>query len=154
MVPTAPTTGPRRNDRWPPKARSSGSHDYEYSVVSRIRPGHLQPPRRELARYCERDGIFDRWDPETAAGLTLEAIKSRATELQHRLLEVLGGARLFTSLYVAGGHVPDDAGSREDSPAELTDDAFDSYLDSVVNEDLTPDKQRTYAWLEGDIDLG
>jgi len=36
----------------------------------------------------------------------------------------------------------------------MTDEAFDSFLDSVVNEDLTPDKQRTYAWLEGDLDLG
>lgn len=108
----------------------------------------------ELARYCEREGIFDRRDPETAAGLTLEAIKSRATELQHRLHQLLGGGRLFTSLYLAGGHAPDDAGSGEDFAAELTDDAFDTYLDSVVNEDLTPDKQRTYAWIEGDLDLG
>lgn len=110
----------------------------------------------ELARYCEREGIFDLRAPETAAGLTLEAIKSRATELQHRLLEVLGGGRLFTSLYVAGGHAPKDAGSGEGAPSELpmTDEAFDSFLDSVVNEDLTPDKQRTYAWLEGDLDLG
>lgn len=108
----------------------------------------------ELARYCEREGIFDRREPETAAGLMLEAISSRATELQRRLLELLGGGRLFTSLYVAGGHAPEDASSGEDAPAGRTDDAFDSYLDSVVNEDLTLDKQRTYAWLEGDLDLG
>ena len=33
VAPTATATGPRRHDRWPPKARSSGSHDYEYSPV-------------------------------------------------------------------------------------------------------------------------
>lgn len=109
----------------------------------------------ELARYCEHEGIFDRQDPETAAGLTLEAIKSRASELQHRLLELLGGGRLFTSLYVTGGHTPEEEDPKGEASSELalTDNAFDSYLDSVVNEDLTPDKQRTYAWLDGDLNL-
>ncbi|WP_281873232.1 hypothetical protein [Brachybacterium paraconglomeratum] len=132
---------------------AGGDADLEPGIdlVGDVRPGISTI---ELARYCEREGIFDLRDPETAAGLTLEAIKSRATELQRRLIELLGGGRLFTSLYVAGGHAPDDAGSGENSPAELTDDAFDTYLDSVVNEHLTQNKQRTYAWLEGDLDLG
>ena len=36
VAPTATATGPRRHDRWPPKARSSGSHDYEYSTTDLI----------------------------------------------------------------------------------------------------------------------
>lgn len=35
-----------------------------------------------------------------------------------------------------------------------TDDAFDDHLHCAVNEDLTSEKQRAYAWLEGDLDLG
>lgn len=134
---------------------AGGDADLEPGIdlVGDVRPGISTI---ELARYCEREGIFDRQDPETAAGLALEAINSQATELQRRLLELLGGGRLFTSLYVAGGHAPEDVDSGEGAPSELslTDDAFDSYLDSVVNEDLTLEKQRTYAWLEGDLDLG
>lgn len=110
----------------------------------------------EIARYCEREGIYDRQEPETGAGLAREAIRSRTSQLQHRLLELLGGGRLFTSLYVTGGHTSevDDIEEEARTGPTMTDDAFDSYLDSVVNEDLTPDKQRTYAWLEGDLDLG
>lgn len=110
----------------------------------------------ELARYCEREGVYDRREPETEAGLAQEAIRSRTPELQRRLHELVGGGRLFTSLYVTGGHGHEVEDTDEQSLPELTlsDDTFDAHLDLVVNEDLTSDKQRTYAWLEGDLDLG
>ncbi|HLS33159.1 MAG TPA: hypothetical protein VK039_06195 [Brevibacterium sp.] len=134
---------------------SGGSPDLEPGVdlVGKYRP---EITTIEIARYCEREGVVDRAFPETADGLLREAIGARAPELRRRLLELLGGGRLFTSLYIAGEHEPDAESVEEGVPGRLpsTDDAFDGHLHSVVNEDLTSKKQRTYAWLEGDLDLG
>lgn len=47
VAPTATATGPRRHDRWPPKARSNGSHDYEYSALGAA-----------LERVAEGDDVF------------------------------------------------------------------------------------------------
>lgn len=134
---------------------SGGSADLEPDVdlVGECRPGITTI---EIARYCEREGIVDREFPETADGLLREAIVARAPELRQRLLELLGGGRLFTSLYIAGERAPDAGSVEEGVPGRLpsTDDAFDDHLHCVVDEDLTPEKQRAYAWLEGDLDLG
>ena len=134
---------------------SGGSADLEPGIdlVGEYRP---EITTIEIARYCEREGIVDREFPETADGLLREAIVARAPELRQRLLELLGGGRLFTSLCIAGEREPDAESVDEGVPGRLpsTDDAFDDHLHSVVNEDLTSEKQRTYAWLEGDLDLG
>ena len=110
----------------------------------------------EIARYCEQHAIYDTSLPESASGLVREAIRDRASRLQHRLLNILGGGRLFTSLYVTGGHALDAELGDEAAPTSLnpSEEAFDSYLHVVVNEDSTAEKLRAYAWLEGDLDLG
>lgn len=110
----------------------------------------------EIARYCESHGIYDTELPETDTGLVREAIRTRAFQLRHRLSDVLGEGRLFTSLYVAGGAVTSSVGPDESAPigGSLAKDAFDPYVTSAVNEDLTADKQRAYMWLQGELDLG
>ena len=134
---------------------SGGAADLEPDVelVGEIRP---QITTIEIARYCEREGIYDRQDPETGSGLFREAVVARSAELRHRLLEILGGGRLFTSLHLAGQRVLDaeraDVGTSDS--LILTEDLVDAHLNVMVNEDLSVDKQRTFAWLEGDLDLG
>src|SRR5699024_10824259 len=134
---------------------SGGSADLDPGVdlVGKSRP---EITTIEIARYCEREGVVDRAFPETADGLLREAIGARAPELRSRLLELLGGSRLFTSMYLAGEREPDAESVEEGVPGRLpsTDDAFDDHLHSVVTEDLTSEKQRAYAWLEGELDLG
>ncbi|WP_249494034.1 hypothetical protein [Kocuria rhizophila] len=109
----------------------------------------------ELARYSEAEGVFDTVWPETGSGLLREAIRTRTDQISARLVELLGTARLFTSLFVTGTAaiaMDDDT----DVPADThspSEDAFDRYLASVVNDDPTVDKQRTYEWLNGDLDL-
>ncbi|PMC75931.1 hypothetical protein [Brachybacterium sp. UMB0905] len=110
----------------------------------------------ELARYCEREGIYAMEYPETDWGLVQQAVRVRTGEIARRLREILGVSRLFTALMVAGECAPDDE-EREPAPSSelmLTDDAFDPAMDGVVNYDLTPDKQRAFEWLEGGPDLG
>lgn len=110
----------------------------------------------ELARYSEAEGVFDTEWPETGSGLLREAIRTRSEQICARLRELLGTARLFTSLFVTGrAAVAMD--SDTDIPADAhsqSEDAFDRYLPSVVNDDLTADKHRAYEWLSGDLDLG
>lgn len=109
----------------------------------------------ELARYSEAEGVLDTVWPESSSGLLREAIRTRTEQISARLVELLGTARLFTSLFVTGTAtiaMDDDT----DVPADThspSEDAFDRFLPSVVNDDLTEDKQRTYAWLSGDLDL-
>ena len=121
-------------------------------LVDEVRPGITTI---ELARYSEAEGVFDTVWPESSSGLLREAIRTRTEQISARLVELLGTARLFTSLFVTGTATVaiDDA----DAPADThspSDDAFDRYLSSVVNDDPTVDKQRTYEWLNGDLDLG
>lgn len=121
-------------------------------LVDEVRPGITTI---ELARYSEAEGVFDTAWPETGSGLLREAIRTRTEQISARLVERLGTARLFTSLFVTGTAtvaMDDDT----DAPADThspSEDGFDRYLPSVVNDDLTEDKQRTYAWLSGDLDL-
>ena len=122
-------------------------------LVDEVRPGISTI---ELARYSEAEGVFDTVWPESSSGLLREAIRTRTEQITVRLVELLGTARLFTSLFVTGTAavaMEDDT----DVPADThspSEDAFDGYLSSVVNDDLTEDKQRTYEWLNGDLDLG
>ncbi|RLZ04482.1 hypothetical protein CWC38_00165 [Kocuria tytonicola] len=110
----------------------------------------------ELARYSEAEGVCDTAWPETSSGLLRGAIRTRTEQTCAQLAELLGTARLFTSLFVTGTAavaMDDDT----DVPADThspSEDAFDRYLSSVVNDDPTADKQRTYEWLNGDLDLG
>lgn len=132
-----------------------GDADLEPSVdlLDDFRPGITTI---ELARYCEAQGIYDTKLPETAYGLMREAIRVRADQLRHRLNEITGEGRLFTSLFVAGGGVTssDDAEEGDQIGRPLSEDAFDRYVPFVVNEDLTADKQRAHMWLQGELDLG
>ncbi|MFL0563809.1 hypothetical protein ACH0BM_10580 [Kocuria rhizophila] len=120
-------------------------------LVDEVRPGISTI---ELARYSEAEGVFDTVWPESSSGLLREAIRTRTEQISARLVELLGTARLFTSLFVTGTATVaiDDTDVLADthSPSE---DAFDRYLSSVVNDDPTVDKQRTYEWLNGDLDL-
>lgn len=123
------------------------------NLVDEVRPGITTI---ELARYSEAEGVFDTAWPETRSGLLREAIRTRTEQTSARLVELLGSARLFTSLFVTGTAtvaMDDDT----DVPADAhspSEDAFDRYLSLVVNDDPTVDKQRTYEWLNGDLDLG
>ncbi|MGP5071568.1 hypothetical protein ACTXI0_04080 [Arthrobacter rhombi] len=116
----------------------------------------------ELARYCERHGHFAYSEiPEHAAELEHVAVNNRTNEVQVQLVHLVGQARLFTSLVVAGTAIAAAEFGAEDEDAEfiplgdsLTLDAFDSYLDDVLNFNLTAEKHRAYEWLTGDLDLG
>ncbi|MGP9661688.1 hypothetical protein [Arthrobacter sp. AOP36-C1-22] len=116
----------------------------------------------ELARYCERNGHYDYSEiPESAAALEHVAVNNRTNEVQVRLVHLVGQARLFTSLVVAGTAIATADFGAEDDDAEfiplgdsLTLDAFDPYLDDVLNFTLTAEKHRAYEWLTGDLDLG
>lgn len=122
-------------------------------LVDEVRPGISTI---ELARYSEAEGVFDTVWPESSSGLLREAIRTRTEQITVRLVELLGTARLFTSLFVTGTAavaMEDDT----DVPADThspSEDALDRYLSSVVNDDPTVNKQRTYEWLNGDLDLG
>ena len=109
----------------------------------------------EIARYCERHGLVDTQWPETATGLLREAIQDKALELRRRLRDHLGDAGLFTSLHLAGR--PLQSLEDEEGPAQrslaISDESIDAHLHAAVNEDPTPQKQRAYAWLEGELDL-
>lgn len=116
----------------------------------------------ELARYCERHGHYDDLEyPETAAGLEQVAVLSRTDEVQDRLSQLIGHARLFTSLVVAGSSMATAELDADDDDVEilplgdsLTLEAFDSYLPDVLDFNLTAEKHRTYEWLTGELDLG
>lgn len=134
---------------------AGGDADLEPDIdlLDEVRP---QITPIELARYCERTGIYDTELQETGTGLLREAISDRAAELRGRLSEILGEARLFTSLFAAGGAALEPDGADRSAPIgrPMAEDAFDPFIPSVVNADLTDDKQRAYAWLAGDLDLG
>lgn len=112
----------------------------------------------EIARYCERHGYYEEDFPETGTGLFAVAVAARVNRLKTRLLEILGDARLYTSLF-ASGEMPepedydyedeDTADSPRPEPLGRTasDDAFDVGIDAVMNGHLTPDKHRSYEWL-------
>lgn len=122
-------------------------------LVDEVRPGITTI---ELARYAEAEGVFDTEWPETDSGLLREAVVTRTEQVRVRLEALLGTDRLFTSLFVTGtGAVATDVDADVAADAHpQSEDAFDRYLPSVVNDDLTADKQRAYAWLSGDLDLG
>lgn len=116
----------------------------------------------ELARYCERHGHYDYSEiPESAFKLEHVAVNSRTDEVQALLLELVGDARLFTSLVVAGKALATAEFDVEDGDVEfvplgdmLTLEAFDPYVADVLDFNLTAEKHRAYEWLTGDLDLG
>lgn len=113
----------------------------------------------EIARYCERHGYYEEYFPESGSELFTIAVKAQTAQMKARLLGLLGEARLYTSLSVAGeGPEPQvDDEDEEDSSADRPDpepaghqnrdDAFDLAIDSVMNWNLAPDEHRAYAWL-------
>lgn len=107
----------------------------------------------ELARFCEQNGYEDAHYPESAHGLEQGAVTGLARGLQDRLRHLVGTATLMTTLaYARDGHAEQDGPPL--SVAELVSSgAFNEQLDRVLNSDLTGDKQRAYAWLDGVIDL-
>lgn len=112
----------------------------------------------EIARYCERHGCYEKDLPESGPGLLAVAVSARASQLKARLFELLGDARLYSSLFAAG-EAPDpaDYGDEDDDSADIprpeplgrtaSDDAFNIAITGVMNWHLTPDKHRAYEWL-------
>lgn len=114
-------------------------------LVGEVRPTITT---NELAHYSEPEGVFDTAWPETGSGLLREAIRTRTEQICARLGELLGTARLFTSLFVTGtaAVAMEDDTADSDAPADTrspSENAFDQPLPSVFNDDLTEDKQRT-----------
>lgn len=121
-------------------------------LVGPVRP-HLT--EIEIGRYSERHGIWDRQDPETADGLVREATSARAEQLRGRLVEIVGEARLFTSLAIT--RLPELAGGDETSGWQggpVSEAAIDAFVMDAVNGDPSSSAARAYAWLSGDLDLG
>ncbi|WP_240372868.1 hypothetical protein [Brevibacterium zhoupengii] len=104
----------------------------------------------DVARYCESHGYASLEDLKTEHGL-LQAAATRRLELKFRLRELLGDARLFTSLVVAGLPEPEPEYDEDEIeiplPVDpLTEDAFDGYVASVPS-DLS--NAEANEWLTG-----
>lgn len=134
---------------------ADGNDELMIELIDTVRPGITEV---EIARYCERhDHHDDTGDAETGWGLVQVAVTDRADQLRVRLIELIGAASLFTSLYVSRGHrllsVDDDASidSSTRIGSSLAPEAFDPYMDEVLNSGITPGKQRAYMWLEDKV---
>lgn len=86
-------------------------NDYSWELISDERP---DATLIELGRYCEREGIYDQFIPETESGLLREAVTEQVRVIAKKLKEILGDSRLFISLVVSGrGQYEDDNASHE-----------------------------------------
>lgn len=107
----------------------------------------------ELVRFCEQNGYEDAHYPESVHGLEQGVITALARGLQDRLRHLLGTATLMATL----AYARDSHAEQDESPLSVdelvSNGAFNDQMERVLNTDLTGDKQRVYAWLDGVINL-
>ncbi|MGK4186586.1 hypothetical protein AB0X98_00150 [Rothia koreensis] len=117
----------------------------------------------ELARVCERNGLEPLFYPETAVGLVQLAVPHFADVARKRLKELLGTARLFTSLSTQALHIQGIHGVEDEDTEDghvHTESAFDpNSTDSAKYDDYmslalspAPNAMRAFEWLDGRTD--
>lgn len=113
----------------------------------------------ELGRYCNANQIYAETWPETAWELVNAAIIDEARTARLQLKKYLSSATLFSSLYLAATTQTEadftfaemEYDEEPDSSYEfdvISDEVIESNADSILNTDVSLEKQRAFSWIE------